>query len=90
MYNLLISRNRELDIESVFKNVQGDFQKLTSLALSEKMKPEYRSSLGQAMYLGANLRHSFQLFHVKILKCCIIIITIIKDQVFEILDSNKV
>ena len=57
---LLTFRNRELDIETVFKNVQSDFQKLNSMALSEKMKPEYRSSLGQAMYLGANLRNSSQ------------------------------
>jgi len=47
---------KELDIERVFKNVQNDFQKLTAASISEKMKPEYRSSLGQEMYLGANLR----------------------------------
>jgi mucosa-associated lymphoid tissue lymphoma translocation protein 1 len=47
---------KDLDIESVFKNVQNDFQKNTAASISEKMKPEYRSSLGQEMYLGANLR----------------------------------
>jgi len=47
---------KDLDIERVFKNVQNDFQKLTAASISEKMKPEYRSSLGQEMYLGANLR----------------------------------
>lgn len=49
-------RRKDLDIERVFKNVQNDFQKLTAAAISERMKPEYRSSLGQEMYLGANLR----------------------------------
>ena len=49
-------RRKDLDIERVFKNVQTDFQKLTAASISERMKPEYRSSLGQEMYLGANLR----------------------------------
>lgn len=49
-------RKKDLDIERVFKNVQNDFQKLTAASISERMKPEYRSSLGQEMYLGANLR----------------------------------
>lgn len=49
-------RKKDLDIERVFKNVQSDFQRLTAASISEKMKPEYRSSLGQEMYLGANLR----------------------------------
>ncbi len=39
-------RKRESDIETVFKGVQADFQQLTAAALSDKMKPEYRSSLG--------------------------------------------
>ena len=47
---------KDLDIERVLKNVQTDFQKNTSASICEKMKPEYRSSLGQEMYLGANLR----------------------------------
>lgn len=49
-------RRKDLDIERVFKNVQNDFQKLTAASISERMMPEYRSSLGQEMYLGANLR----------------------------------
>jgi len=49
-------RRKDLDIERVFKNVQNDFQKLTAASISDKMMPEYRSSLGQEMYLGANLR----------------------------------
>lgn len=49
-------RKKDLDIERVFKNVQSDFQRLTAASISEKMKPEYRSSLGQEMYLGASLR----------------------------------
>jgi hypothetical protein len=40
-------RKRESDIETVFKGVQADFQQLTAAALSDKMKPEYRSSLGK-------------------------------------------
>lgn len=55
-------KKRELDIEAVFKNVQSDFQKMTLMSISDKMKPEYRSSLGQEMYLGANLRQR---------KCCL-------------------
>jgi len=47
---------KDIDIETVFKNVQSDFQKNTAASISDKMKPEYRSSLGQEMYLGANLR----------------------------------
>ena len=53
---MLIFRKRDLDIETVFKYVQSDFHSLTSVSLADKMKPEYRSSLGQEMYLGASLR----------------------------------
>ena len=49
-------RRKDQDIERVFKNVQNDFLKLTAASISERMKPEYKSSLGQEMYLGANLR----------------------------------
>jgi hypothetical protein len=40
-------RRRECDIETVFKGVQADFQQMTAAAVSDKMKPEYRSSLGE-------------------------------------------
>lgn len=42
-------RKKECDIETVFKGVQADFQQLTAAALSDKMKPEYRSSLGKCL-----------------------------------------